>query len=970
MSGRALLMGVSEYDSDAIQDLEFVANDLTSLGDALTNIGYETTLLGASGKRSPTHNSIIHSVNDFCRNDVQDDEIAILYFSGHGLHYHGKDYLVPSDATLGDEIIEQVMVPLDFAAAYEQSRASTILFFVDACREGVDLGEKGGLGYQQWTQGKRETVRDQQSAYVYACGPGEVCRYVGGPEGFSLFSRALAEILQEPRSALPMTFGRVRNEVQKRLDELADQHRKERQNVRIVSESGTSEGNLLAIQLSTGGLRAGAIESNQPSVDVEAIGDLTITEEDVRLMSYDQSGSAPWIEGTVPIVHILRSAAALERPVDSVIARLQDFEPVGIKVPDVNLEIAAQIELDRDDLVLLPSGEDFAAYQAEISAIQVLYAANRLGRPVDEILGRLRRFEAVGIKLPEIDPGTVRGLMVNERDLTMLSTDLDRQYPWLQGEVPVVHILKVAKYLEEPVGAVVARLRNFEPCGISISLEVDDYIDRFMVSEDDLRILSENLEVGGPWLESPVPIGHVMYVANKDDQTIGEALGRLSRFEPFGFEMPRVDGNAAALTVPKEDLVLISRDLDGIAPWVGGEIPAARLLAAANKFDESVGSVCERIGRYQGAGLSHSPMGEGTAAADLVITDEDMLLLSGSDAADPSLLMYDVLPVAHVLYVAHELDESVDEAAGRATRLESVGVAAPAINWEGAQGLRVSDEDIRLLSADLDGERPWIEQEVDWFHLLRAAHALDETLDRVVARIAKFEAIGYSVPDVDGEIAGLTISDEDLTALSRDLDSYEPWIGDGPVEALHLMEASSTLDEPIGDVIDRIRRFEPLGIALPDITNDALSLQVKNEDLIVLSQDLDAAAPWVGREIPMGHILAAASKRGEEVGKIVDQLRRFEGLGFVVPPVDERGAKLRFGGEDLVLLSRNLDARPPWAEHEIPVIHLLRAASHLGEPVKQTFERLRRLETVDAVTLMPFFAEPSRSWRRRAHRPF
>lgn len=66
-------------------------------------------------------------------------ETLIVYFSGHGGPFNGKDYLIPSDANLSDpEYIVEDLLPVDvIATAARDCRAETILFVVDACREGV-----------------------------------------------------------------------------------------------------------------------------------------------------------------------------------------------------------------------------------------------------------------------------------------------------------------------------------------------------------------------------------------------------------------------------------------------------------------------------------------------------------------------------------------------------------------------------------------------------------------------------------------------------------------------------------------------------------------------------------------------------------------------------------------------------------------------------------------------------------------
>lgn len=958
-------MGVSKYSSGAIQDLPFVDNDLADLGGSLTEIGYGVTIVGGPGKRSPTRGEMLASITEFCRHGVEENEVALLYFSGHGLHHRGKNYLVPADGELTDGLIEDLMVPVDFAATYEESPASAIFFFVDACREGVDFGEKSLLSYQEWSRGKIEAMKNRQSAYVFACRAGEVSRYVDGPDnsGFSLFSKALSETLTDNRSALGMTFGRLRTGVQERVDELASKHQLETQHVRVVAEGGATEDELAAVRISAAGPRRGSTQSSLPTVDIEAIRDLTIEDDDLRLLSQNQDKERPWIEGAVPITHVLRSAAALRKPFDAVLERLGQFEPVGVKAPKVDAETAAAIEVEHDDLILLPlsgEGERGADSAVEVPALHVLYAASKLGRPVDEILARLGRFEKVGVKGPEIDPGKVKGLMVDDKDLTVLSQDLDGQPPWLQGKVPVHHLLRVAARFGVQVGEVVSRLEPFEPFDIVVPAGLDEAAQLFTLSEEEVRLLSKDLNGRDPWVASPIPIGHVLLVACKEGETVGEAAERLRRFEVVGWEIPTIPEAAAGLEVPENDLVLVSSDFDGRYPWLDAEVRPARLANASFKFGEPVGKVCERVLRYQALGLSH-PEVDAKAVADLVITREDMVVLTGRQVEDWTVASEDFVPLPHVLFAANRLDETVDQAAARLDRLQAVGISVEEVDWAAVKGLRIDAEDLKLVSGDLDGVAPWMTPELGWPHLLRAAQKLNEPLGGIVERVKKLEPLGYTVPAAElDQIADLAVTLEDLVVLAGAFD--EP--SSGQPSVVRLLRASSQLEETVGDVIARLTRFEPLGIQLPEIDDpDALTVQVAEDDLLLLSADFDGLAPWVEATVPVGNVLATAAAGGKTVGEVLKRVAQFEPFGFGTPEVSERGARQRVNAEDLVLLSRDRNGSPPWVEREIPVVHLLQASSTLEESVGETLRRLQKLESAGAISLTSFFAETSRPWR-------
>ena len=230
---RALLIGVPEYSSDAIQDLPFIRNDIRALKEALHSSGFQVELLGIEQNKSPSRGLILGAINRFCAAARHGDELW-LCFSGHGLHYEGHDYLVPFDAEPHDPAIQDYLVPVDLGKKFEESAAGTIRFFIDACREGIELGTKSLLTLRPWSKGKLTRVKNRDLAVIFACEQGEVSRFVPGEQGFSLFSRALADTI---RSEYPeKNFNALITSLQRRLDALADAHGKPRQTIRVRTE--------------------------------------------------------------------------------------------------------------------------------------------------------------------------------------------------------------------------------------------------------------------------------------------------------------------------------------------------------------------------------------------------------------------------------------------------------------------------------------------------------------------------------------------------------------------------------------------------------------------------------------------------------------------------------------------------------------------------------------------------------------
>jgi hypothetical protein len=232
---KALLIGVPEYRRTEIPQLSFIRDDITKLQGALESSDYHVKTIGID-EHHASLGEIQGELEDFCMKADKSDTL-ILCFSGHGLHSKGKDYLMPYDAKISDLNQEKFLIPVDFNQLFENSAAETILFFIDACREGVEFGTQGISSVKQWGTGKLKLSKRRDTAYIFACDAGEVSRYIAGENGFSLFSRALAETISANYPA--KTFGDLKIELQNKMDELADVNRKPRQKIRVLAESSS-----------------------------------------------------------------------------------------------------------------------------------------------------------------------------------------------------------------------------------------------------------------------------------------------------------------------------------------------------------------------------------------------------------------------------------------------------------------------------------------------------------------------------------------------------------------------------------------------------------------------------------------------------------------------------------------------------------------------------------------------------------
>ena len=908
MRGHALLIGVPEYESDAIQNLAFAANDVTTLAETFAGIGYEVDTLGVDG-RLATRSHIISTVFDACRSASQ-NETLVIYFSGHGLHIEGKDFLVPADAALHDDIIEDLLVPVDFSRAITESPARAVLFFFDACREGVELGEKGALSLQKWTNGRLETVAHRDYAYVFSCGPGEVSRFVGGEEGFSLFGRALSDAFREPRERL--TFGQLRKELQARLDGLAERNQKKPQRVRVTAEVGADDRRLSDLELWRAKSSTGKPEvSDLSSVDFGTISDYKITTRDLRLLSVRLDGAPPWLNGRVTAVHLVRVANEFNEPIGSVVASLRRFEAVGLVLPGIDDARVDDLRPTTDDVRALsitqpenPAGFIGGPSVDAVGIKRVVLASHALGESIGAVLERLERFVPLGIQLPSLDSDEIRAVQVTEEDLEVL-----RQFPrsddvsYVGRAVPVGHVLSIALRHHDPIEVVLERLRRFESLGTVLPTSLQKASGPVDVEPVDMQLLSADLDGAAPWIGEAVSSLHIMRASVELSVTAGEALRRIRALQPVS---------------------VVSRTADG-HPTV--------IEADPDTLDEL--QVSETDLR-------------------LLLLDDDE---PGSDEEDQYVI--GSIPAVHAVIASNRTGQSIREVVARLAEFAPLGVELTNLRPEAVPDVLPESADLLVLSRDLDAIAPYVHGPVPPRHLVRASAATGETLGVVVGRIKALSALGVDVAvTLPSKLVDTVAAREDAEAIRPaaeilEVDEEVPWqyvrlaIFDPEVTvpAIDVVQAAAQLTLPIGKVLERLSTYRGMGFEPPDMDLDLIKdLTVSDDDMLLLSRDLDSQRPWIDGVVSPVHILRVANRFGETVGETVVRFRRLEALGIFELQSDLAAlADATVSQQMLELVSVGLDGRAPWVDERVSPIHIIRAANHLNEPVGSIMDRLRPL---------------------------
>lgn len=138
----ALLIGVDRYEDSNIASLRGADNDANSLKETLINYaGFpedQVVVLATNQvpERQPTRKNILKSLSNLA-GLVPKDGLLLVSFAGHGIERSGHAFLIPSDATLTEDIslLEETAVSVIYLKRrIKDTGVQQVMLLLDACR--------------------------------------------------------------------------------------------------------------------------------------------------------------------------------------------------------------------------------------------------------------------------------------------------------------------------------------------------------------------------------------------------------------------------------------------------------------------------------------------------------------------------------------------------------------------------------------------------------------------------------------------------------------------------------------------------------------------------------------------------------------------------------------------------------------------------------------------------------------------
>ncbi len=205
----ALVIGNGAYQHTPA--LSNPPNDATDVAEALKAVGFDVTLKIDVDKRQ-----MDQVVAQFAR-DGKGADALLFYYAGHGMQFEGKNYVMPVDAELQDEVsLRYELVGLDDVKSAMQLSRGVKIMVLDACRDNP-LAKKFVRSISVSTrdvpkvQGYAAPEKAQGMIIVYATQADDVA--FDGTGRNSPFSAAFLKEIKEPGLEVGAMFRRIGGDV-------------------------------------------------------------------------------------------------------------------------------------------------------------------------------------------------------------------------------------------------------------------------------------------------------------------------------------------------------------------------------------------------------------------------------------------------------------------------------------------------------------------------------------------------------------------------------------------------------------------------------------------------------------------------------------------------------------------------------------------------------------------------------------
>jgi uncharacterized caspase-like protein len=213
---RALVVGNNSYPRLPIPPLANAVQDALSVGETLEKLGFIVT------RATDVNLHGMWDILDEFTEQVEEGDLVLIFYSGHGVGIKGANYLLPVDvdvskASMVSRVRQMAVAEADVISAVQRRKPSVAVLILDACRNSpLNQPDLAGVVSSRGLVDS-EVVRKAQDVFaVYSAGYDQVAADrldISDSSPNSVFTRSLLAKLGYPNKHLNEIMIDVRAEV-------------------------------------------------------------------------------------------------------------------------------------------------------------------------------------------------------------------------------------------------------------------------------------------------------------------------------------------------------------------------------------------------------------------------------------------------------------------------------------------------------------------------------------------------------------------------------------------------------------------------------------------------------------------------------------------------------------------------------------------------------------------------------------
>jgi formylglycine-generating enzyme required for sulfatase activity len=196
----ALVVGNKDYREHPLTN---PLNDADDMKKGLEDLGFQVQIL-----KNANLESLLSGVDSFTQS-LQEGDVVLFYYSGHGIAVQSRNYLIPVDfnGTSEASVRARTISADEVQQAIEDRKPQLAILVLDACRDNPFLRSKG-IG-----AGGLAAPRDAKGTLIaFAAGPGEAA-IDSADDRNSLYTKYLLSALRQPGLSVRDLFDQVAEQV-------------------------------------------------------------------------------------------------------------------------------------------------------------------------------------------------------------------------------------------------------------------------------------------------------------------------------------------------------------------------------------------------------------------------------------------------------------------------------------------------------------------------------------------------------------------------------------------------------------------------------------------------------------------------------------------------------------------------------------------------------------------------------------